>query len=88
MGVLAKFDEYCEPRKQVIFERYRFNNRSQMTGENVAAYLTELRVIAKNCAHETITPMCRIPVDVISSSIRSVVRHIPDQNVHFVVDIM
>ena len=27
--VLAKFDEYCEPRTQVICERYRFNNRKQ-----------------------------------------------------------
>ena len=41
--VLAKFDEYCEPRTQVIYERYRFNNRKQEAGESVAAYITELR---------------------------------------------
>ena len=23
--VLAKFDEYCDPRTQVIYQRYRFN---------------------------------------------------------------
>ena len=54
--VLAKFDAYCEPRTQVIYERYRFNNRKQEPGENIAAYLTELRTIAKNCQHEEITP--------------------------------
>ena len=41
--VLAKFDAYCEPRTLVIYERYRFNNRKQEPGENIAAYLTELK---------------------------------------------
>ena len=54
--ILAKFDEYCEPRTQVTYERYRFNNRNQEPGENIASYLTELRTIAKNCQHESITP--------------------------------
>ena len=54
--VLAKFDENCEPRTQVIYEHYRFNNRNQEPGENIASYLTELRTIAKNCQHESITP--------------------------------
>lgn len=54
--VLAKFDEYCEPRTQVIYERYRFNNRKQEPGESISTYVTELRVIAKNCAHDEITP--------------------------------
>ena len=54
--ILAKFDEYCEPCTQVIYERYRFNNRKQEQGESISAYVTELRVIAKNCALEEITP--------------------------------
>ncbi|XP_067047046.1 uncharacterized protein [Acropora muricata] len=54
--VLTNFDEYCEPRTQVIYERYRFNNRKQEAGESISAYVTELRVIAKNCAHDEITP--------------------------------
>ncbi|XP_074639495.1 uncharacterized protein LOC141897771 [Acropora palmata] len=54
--VLTKFDEYCEPRTQVIYERYRFNNRKKEAGESISAYMTELRVIAKNCAHDEITP--------------------------------
>ena len=54
--VLTKFDEYCEPRTQVIYECYRFNNRKQEAAESISAYVTELRVIAKNCAHDEITP--------------------------------
>ena len=54
--VLAKFDAYCEPRTQIIYERYQFNNRKQEPDENIAGYLTELRMIAKNCQQEEITP--------------------------------
>jgi len=53
--VLAKFDAYCEPRTQVIYERYRFNNRKQEPGENIAACLTELRTNARICQLEEIT---------------------------------
>ena len=54
--VLAKYDEYSEPRTQVIYERYRFNNRKREPGESIATYMTELRMIAQNCAHDGITP--------------------------------
>ena len=32
--VLQKFAEYCQPRKNVPFERYRFNRRTQEVGES------------------------------------------------------
>ena len=54
--MLTKFAEYCEPRTQVNYERYRFNHRKQEAGESISAYVTELRVISKNCAHDEITP--------------------------------
>ncbi len=41
---------------QIIYERYRFNNRNQAPGESIVTYLTELRTIARNCAHDSITP--------------------------------
>lgn len=40
----------------MIYERYQFNNRKQEPGESIAAYLTELRTIAKNCQHEDVIP--------------------------------
>ena len=54
--VLQKFDQFCAPRTQVIYECYRFNNRNQEPGENITSYLTELRTIARNCTHDTIMP--------------------------------
>lgn len=39
--VLTKFDEYCEPRTQVIYERYRFNNRKQEAGESISACIRD-----------------------------------------------
>ena len=43
-------------RTQIIYERYRINNRNQAQGESIVTYLTELRTIARNCAHDSITP--------------------------------
>ena len=41
----------------MIYERYRFNNYcKQEPGESIAAYLTELRTVAKNCQHEDVIP--------------------------------
>ena len=54
--LLAKFDKYCEPRTQVTYKHYCFNNCKQEPGQGISAYVTELRAIAKNCAHDEITP--------------------------------
>lgn len=53
--VLDKFGEYCEPRKNIPFERYRFNRRIQETGEPYDQYRTALRKLAESCSFETIT---------------------------------
>ena len=44
-----KFEEYCKPRKNVIMERYKFNTRVQRKDETADQYVTELKLIAKNC---------------------------------------
>lgn len=54
--MLTKFDEYYERRTRVIYERFRFNNGKREAGESVSGYVSELRVIAKNCAYDEITP--------------------------------
>ena len=54
--VLQQFAGYCEPRKNVPFERYRFNKRTQEAGEPYDQYRTALRKLAKGCAFSTITP--------------------------------
>ena len=53
--VLRKFAEYCEPRRNVPFERYRFNQRMQKAGESYDHYKTSLRKLAEGCDFNTIT---------------------------------
>jgi hypothetical protein len=47
--LFAKFDEYCEPRRNTIMERYKFNTRVQRDDETADQYATELKLLAKNC---------------------------------------
>ena len=54
--ILTKFEEYCQPRKNVPFERYRFNRRVQEAGETYDQYRTSLLNIAAGCEFEKITP--------------------------------
>ena len=54
--VLERFEQYCEPRKHIPFERYRFNRRCQEPGESYDQYRTALRKLAEGCAFEAITP--------------------------------
>ena len=48
-ALFAKFEDYCKPRKNVIMERYKFNTRTQQKDETADQYVTELKLIAKNC---------------------------------------
>ena len=54
--VLQKFGDYCKPRKNVPFDRYRFNRRAQEPGESYDQYRTALRKIAETCEFGSITP--------------------------------
>ena len=54
--VIAKFEQYCQPRRNIPFERYRFNRRSQESGETYDQYRTSLRKIAENCDFRSISP--------------------------------
>ena len=55
-AVVSKFEEYCIPRENTIYERFLFFTREQRESETVDQYLTELRQIAANCDFESITP--------------------------------
>lgn len=47
--ITSKFEEYCTPRKNVVYERYLFGRMTQATGETVEAFVTSLRLRAKSC---------------------------------------
>ena len=54
--VLQKFAAYCQPLKNVPFERYKFYSRMQESGESYDHYRTALRPLAKRWEFELITP--------------------------------
>lgn len=47
--ILGKFKEYCDPRKNVVYERYIFFSRDQHEGENIDHFITDLKKLSLNC---------------------------------------
>ena len=52
--VIDQFDEFFKVRKNVIFERARFNRRSQLEGESVEEFITALYQLVENCDYGTL----------------------------------
>ena len=50
-AVVGKFDAYFEVRRNTIFERARFNRRSQREGESAEQYITELYELIEFCEY-------------------------------------
>ena len=49
--VLDKFDSHFNVRKNVIYERARFNRRSQQSGETAEQYIMSLYDLAEHCEY-------------------------------------
>lgn len=47
--VKGKFNEYFAPRRNVVFERYKFNSRIQQCGESADSFITALYTLAEAC---------------------------------------
>jgi len=52
--ITKKFDEYCNPRKNVTWERHKFNTRNQQVGESIDQYVTDLKTKAQTCEFGTL----------------------------------
>ena len=50
-SVMSKFDEYFKVRRNVIFERARFNRRNQLPGETIEQYITVLCMLIETCEY-------------------------------------
>ena len=50
-SVMSKFDEYFNVRRNVIFERARFNRRNQLPGETIEQYITVLYTLIETCEY-------------------------------------
>ena len=47
--VEKKLDDFYKVKRNVVFERVRFNRRSQLDGETVDQYIVALHNLAENC---------------------------------------
>ena len=47
--VLEYFENYCDPRKNTIYQRYLFFSRGQESGESIDKYATVLRDMTDSC---------------------------------------
>ena len=47
--VLELWANHCIGKTNIIYERYKFNNRSQEQAESIDTYITTLRALAKTC---------------------------------------
>ncbi|XP_042143633.1 uncharacterized protein LOC115316197 [Ixodes scapularis] len=47
--LIQKFEEYYKPATNLTFQEFRFGSRDQKEGEPFNEWLTELRILAKNC---------------------------------------
>ncbi|XP_071944705.1 uncharacterized protein [Antedon mediterranea] len=47
--VMHKFEEYCNPKKNITFERHTFFSRNQIPGEKIDQYVTDLKNKSKTC---------------------------------------
>jgi len=52
--VVAKFDGYFIPKRNIIFERAKFHKRSQKEGEQVDSFFTDLYKLAETCEFGTL----------------------------------
>lgn len=58
--VLLKLEQHCEPKKNVSYERYKFNSRAQESGETIDQYVTVLRKLCESCEFGTLTHSSKI----------------------------
>ena len=50
--VMKKFDEYCAPRKNHIMAALRFSERRQGDNESFESFVTDLRILVKDCGYQ------------------------------------
>ena len=53
--VIEKFDDFFQVRKNVIFERARFNRRVQLPDESAEQYIMQLYKLAESCDYKDYT---------------------------------
>ena len=52
--VMAKFDEYMNPKKNIPYLRYKFFSYNQIEGLSIDDYVTELKLKSSHCEFGTL----------------------------------
>ena len=47
--ILELWESYCFGKTNIIYERFRFNNRDQEAGESIDTYASNLRSLSDTC---------------------------------------
>ena len=50
-SLLKKFGEYVKPKSNKVFNRYKFHCKKQGESETCEQFITELKVLAKDCGY-------------------------------------
>ena len=89
--VLLKFEEHCEPMKNVSYERYKFFSRAQESGESIDQYVTILRKLCETCEFGTLKNSLikdRIVLGVNSTKTRERLLRVPDLTLQKALDVV
>lgn len=52
--VLQCFEEYCVPKKNIVYETFKFFNRLQQEGEKFESFLTDIKKLSQTCEFGTL----------------------------------
>ncbi|KAJ8911780.1 hypothetical protein NQ315_008833 [Exocentrus adspersus] len=47
--ILKAFEDYCSPKKNTVYERFKFYKRNQLEGESFEQFLAEIKKLAQSC---------------------------------------
>ena len=59
LGVCAKYESYVAPKKNQIRATVNFHRRKQQDGEKCDAFVTDLKILAKDCGYTDEDSMIR-----------------------------
>ncbi|TGZ48699.1 Uncharacterized protein DBV15_12714 [Temnothorax longispinosus] len=51
--VLQCFEEYCVPKKNIVYETFKFSSRMQQEGEKFDSFLAEIKKLSQTCEFGT-----------------------------------
>lgn len=71
--VIKAFEDFCTPRKNIVYERYKFGIRNQKEGEPFDSFLMDIKKLAHTCAFNDEGDMVRdrIVIGIADSKLRT-----------------